>query len=100
MAERWFCEPVVVGSIPILSSMIDVHQVVLAVSALMLTHVAAFYFGSLHGERDSKEEIALLERQVARLTSQANRLIAKIKNRQCSCFSSGEHITNGENPHN
>jgi len=79
--------------------MIDVHQVVLAVSALMLTHVAAFYFGSLHGERDSKEEIALLERQVARLISQANRLNARIKNRQCSCFSSGENTTNGGNPH-
>lgn len=90
----------VVGSIPILSSMIDVYQVVLAVSSLLLTHVAAFYFGSLHGERDSKEEINLLERQVLRLTAQANRLNARIKNRQCSCFSSGEHITNGENPHN
>jgi len=57
--------------------MVDVYTLVLAGSALLLTHVAAFYFGSLHGARDAKEEIELLERQVTRLTSQNQRLMSK-----------------------
>lgn len=67
----------VVGSIPILSSMVDVYVLVLAGSTLLLTHVVAFYFGSLHGARDSKEEIELLERQVTRLTNQNQRMLSK-----------------------
>ena len=77
MVEPLICNQGVVGSIPILSSMVDVYQIILVISALGLTHVAAFYFGSLHGAQDPKEEIELLERQVARLTAQVRRLMDK-----------------------
>lgn len=55
--------------------MVDVYTTLLAISALGATHVVAFYFGTLHGSKDAKEEIELLERQVARLTKQNQRLI-------------------------
>ncbi len=77
MAEPLICNQGVVGSIPILSSMVDVYTTLLAVSALGATHTVAFYFGTLHGSKDSKEEIELLERQVSRLTKQNQRLLGK-----------------------
>lgn len=57
--------------------MVDVYTTLLAVSALGATHIVAFYFGTLQGSKDSKEEIELLERQVSRLTKQNHRLLDK-----------------------
>ena len=75
MVEPLICNQGVVGSIPILSSMVDVYTILLAISALGATHIVAFYFGTLHGSKDSKEEIELLGRQVSRLIKQNQRLM-------------------------